>query len=238
MSNCLPEETTLVSDTNKQTNKHDDKQEEFMDYLSVRVTVHHKDVTSLINTVFNGMDYICYKHRGQRTKKEHVHILLTDVSIVQKVRTRLLRAGYKGNESFSIKTFHNGLSKGIQYASKEGTEPTYLGEFEDIIKNAPRWVQKDMYSCAERAMVDAKKLRDWQLTYTNIVPVTVRHVQDCGMTHLSFFDAVDHLMENSNWRICDKIQRLGVGPFQISDYERRIGRTDKFEGSWKLNWRV
>lgn len=232
------EETTYVSDTNKQTNKQDSDHDQFTDYLSVRITVAHKNVTKLVAIIFKSMDYICYPHKGCRTKKEHIHVLVVDVTAAPKIRTRLLREGYKGNESFSVKTFHNGLSKGIQYASKEGTTPTVCGEFEEIIASAPKWVQKDMYSYSDRSMVDVKKLRDWQLTYTNVVPVTVRHVQDVGVTHLSFFDAIDHLMEHTNWRISDKIQRMGIGPFQISDYERRVGRSDKFDGSWKQNWRV
>lgn len=230
---CLPEETTLVSDPNKQTNKHT-----YEHYLSVRVTVKHENVSSFLRAVFDNVDYICYKHKGVRTKKEHVHVLVPDVDIVQKIRTRLARAGYKGNESFSIKTFHNGLSSGIQYASKENTEPIYVGEFEDIIRDSPKWVQKDMYSYTERSSVDMKKLRDWQLSYTNVVPVTVRYVQDNNLTSLSFFDAIDHLMDHTNWKISDKIQRCGIGPFQISDYERRLGKCEKRDTSWKQNWRA
>lgn len=232
-------ETTYVSPTNQPTDQQQPPQSEvFNDYLSVRVTVLHKDVTKLICDVFESLDYILYKHKGTRTHKEHVHVLVTDVSASEKIRNRLKRAGYKGNEIFSIKTFHNGLSKGIQYASKEGTEPTYVGEFEEIIKNAPKWVQHKVDEYTERVPADYKKLRDWQLTYTNIVPVTVRYVQDKRLTRLSFREAVNHLMENTNWRISFKIQQCGIGPFQFSDYDRRLGKVTRFDQSFWENWRV
>lgn len=233
------EETTLVSEPLARLERSLDQSDDLiMHYLSIRITVKHNDVTRLLNSVFSTTDYICYKHKGVRTKKEHIHVLVPEVSKKQSIRCKLQRLGYKGNESFSSKEFSNGISKGIQYASKENTEPIYVGDFEAIIAAAPKWVQKDMHAYTERTTVDIKKLRDWQLTYTNVVPVTVRYVQDMGLTSLSFFDAIDHLMENTNWRICDKIQRMGIGPFQISDYEKRVGRSVKFDGSWKSNWRV
>lgn len=234
---AIPSETTLVSDELARLERSRSVSDEVGVYLSVRVTVKHSDVQRLLDTVFSTTDYICYKHRGVRTHKEHVHVLVPDIEKHQSLRCKLSRAGYKGNGEFSIKKFDNGLSKGIQYASKEGTEPIYSGDFEEIIANAPKWVQKDMYTYTERPGAEYKKMRDWQLTYTNVVPVVVRYVQDTGNTHLSFFDAIDFVMDKTNWRLCDKILHCGIGPFHISDYEKRIGRGTKFDTTWKTSWR-
>lgn len=207
-------------------------------YLSVRVTCSHVDVRQMLESIFKDAEYICYRHKGTKTGKEHVHVLVPDVTLQTKLKDRLRFAGYKGNETYSIKAMHNWLHAGIQYCAKEGGLPLSNGNFDELIEASPKWVQKDVYSYMHRDSADVKKLRDWQLSYTNIVPVTVRYVQDKGLTSLSFFDAIDHLMEHTNWRICDKIQRMGIGPFQISDYERRLGKAEAFDKSWRSNWRV
>jgi len=228
---CLPEETTLVSDsqTNKQTNI---VEETHLEYLSIRVTVKHTDVTKLLRDVFDSTDYICYKHTGIRTKKEHVHILVPNLEIVQKLRTRLLRAGYKGNESFSIKTFKNGLSCGIQYASKEATEPIYVGEFEDIIRDAPKWVQKSVHSYYSTDDKPDAKLRDWNLNYGNLVAQAVRYAKCNKLGEAGLETVVKHMIQNTKWRPIKQMYQNGVPSHYILDFQFRMGQRKEPDMSW------
>lgn len=71
-----------------------------VDYISVRVTVAHIDVSAMLEKVFAkySCTYICYLHKGSKTQKEHVHILLPIVNDAKKIKDRLRLAGYKGNE--------------------------------------------------------------------------------------------------------------------------------------------
>jgi len=228
------EETTLVSDsqTNKQTNI---SEECHVEYLSIRVTVKHSHVSKLLKDVFDDTDYICYKHTGYKTKKEHVHILVPDVALAQKFRTRLLRAGYKGNESFSIKTFKNGLSKGIQYSSKEGTVPDYIGEFEDIIKNAPKWEHKsesnlhNYYGSTDKPDV---KLRDWNLNYSNLVPQAVCYAKMNRMGDSSLKEVVKDMLKTTKWRPCKAMIIGGVPDFYVNDFMYRMGQKTEPDMSW------
>lgn len=232
------EETTLVSDsqTNKQTNTNTPNiEEKHLKYLSVRVTVRHNNVRELLKNVFGDTDYICYKHTGFKTKKEHVHILVPDLSIAQKLRTRLLRAGYKGNESFSIKSFTNGLSKGIQYASKEGTVPDYIGEFEDDIKNAPKWEYKtepnmhNYYGSSDKPDV---KLRDWNLNYSNLVPQAVRYAKVNKMGNSTLKEVVKDMLKHTKWRPCKAMIIGGVPDFYMHDFMYRMGQKTEPDMSW------
>lgn len=227
----LEEETTLVSDspTNQQTNI---SVERHLEYLSIRVTVRHSDVSELLNTVFHDVDYICYKHTGNKTKKEHVHILVPDIALAERYRTRLLRAGYKGNGFVSIKTFKNGLSKGIQYASKEGTDPIVFGDFDDDIANAPKWEQKNMHNYYATTDKPDVKLRDWNLNYANLVPQAVRYAKINKMGEAGLEAVVKDMIRTTKWRPCKQMYIGGVPSHYILDFQFRMGQRKEPDMSW------
>lgn len=206
------------------------------DYQSVRVTCAHIDVRRMLEKIFSGLEYICYLHKGSKTKKEHCHVLVptTDVTIPDKIRKRLTRDGYKGNETFSIKGFHNGLQAGIQYASKEGTKPIVNGDFDDIIASAPAWKQSTIDS--HYNYHDDKqrlKVRSWQLTYTNIVLQAVHYARINRLTG-TFKDVVQDMIHKTKWRPCHQMLKQGLPDFYHNDFEYQMGRKDKIDWSWMI----
>lgn len=204
-------------------------------YLSVRVTVSHIDVSKLLLDCFSDIEYICYKHKGAKTKKEHVHILVPEHTKKDVIRKRLTRAGFTGNGQVCYKVFHNGLLCGIQYASKEGTEPIVTGPFDEYIKSAPKWnyrAQTNLHSHFSTTESYDKGLRDWQLTYSNLVPQAVRYAQINKLGDLGLKSVVKHMMSNTKWRPCKHMIVGGVPDFYVKDYMYRMGQAKEIDMEW------
>lgn len=222
------EETTLVSDANKQTNK----QQTPDDYLTIRVTISESKVEGLLASVFADIDYCCYSHVGRKTGKPHVHILVIDTSKMDVIRTRLNRSGYKGNEMLMIKKMSNGILKGIQYCSKELTVPRHTAVFDELIKIAPAWVSEpskvDEYFKGE----NKKKVRDWQLTYSNLVPQAIEYAHQNKLVGQGLKYVVGHMVRHSKWKPSFQMTVRGVPPFYINDFDLRVGNTKIQNMEW------
>jgi len=229
------EETTLVSDPLPACLPADSDWP--TDYASVRITVAHVDVRVMLTQVFEGIEYICYKHKGQKTKKEHVHVIVTDLTKDNTIRKRLAKNGYKGNQTFSFKVFHNGLLAGIRYCAKEGTAPFVVGDFERAIAAAPKWEHKQtrLESYAERKSA-TKNDRDWSLTYSNLVPQAVLHAQSNNLTEHSLKHVVRDMMEKTKWKPCHQMYKCGVSPVYEEDFKVRVGREKTYEMKWWDNY--
>lgn len=201
-------------------------------YLSVRVTCPHVDVRRMLEAVFKDAEYICYRHKGGKTGKEHVHVLVPDVSLQRKLKDRLNYAGYKGNETFSIKGMHNGLYAGIRYCSKEGGLPLTNGDFDKIIADAPKWVEKRMDAYVK---FDEKPRteRDWELSYTNMVPQAVAYARTYGLTAKTLKEVCQEMFSKTKWKPSNTLRNRGVHYSYDRDYEFRMGRSgDSFDMSW------
>lgn len=208
-------------------------------YLSIRVTVAHIDVRlKLLAVCFHDIDYICYKHRGLRTEKEHVHILVTDLSLNNTIRKRLQKAGFSGNGSYSLSVHHNGLLAGIRYAAKEGTQPVVSGDFGNAIADAPKWEPRNstLESHGFKKDTDPKKLRDWQLTYSNLVPQAVEYARANNLVEYSLKHVVREMMEKTKWKPCHQMYKMGVSPVYEEDFKVRLGKEKTYEMKWWENY--
>lgn len=204
------------------------------DYASVRVTCSHIDLPRMLLKVFDGESYICYPHKGQKTHKEHCHVLIPDMDDAgrERLKKRLVRAGYKGNESYSIKGMHNGLDKGIQYASKEDTKPIVVGDFDEFISKAPKWEkQTSIHSHFAKEGPD-KGLRHWQLNYSNLVPQAVHYAKVNKLGDLTLKCVVKHMLTHTKWRPCKAMIVGGVPDFYSNDFKFLMGTNAQPDMDW------
>lgn len=204
------------------------------DYISVRVTCPHIDVRRMLAKIFDGIEYICYLHKGKKTHKEHCHVLVPDddSKVKEKIKKRLVREGFKGNESYSIKGYHNGITKGIQYASNEGTEPICFGDFDELIANAPKWQQQSIHSHFQSTDKPDRTLRDWQLTYTNLVPQAVHFAKVNKMGDATLKEVVKSMLTTTKWRPNKHMIQGGVPEFYSNDFQFRMGHRKEPDMDW------
>lgn len=206
---------------------------EIRDYLSIRITLAHVDISKLLEKVFPLNTYILYPHKGSKTQKEHVHMLLPIENDQKKIKDRLRLAGYKGNETFSCKTMHNNILSGIQYCAKEGTTPVIRGTLQWYVDNAPKWNFKPQSSIEGSLGVEEdRKERDWQLTYSNLVCQAVQYARRNKMTHCTLREVVKTMMKKTKWRPCHQMYRQGVDASYEEDYEFRVGHRKELEMDW------
>lgn len=211
---------------------------DLQDYLSLRLTLSHIDVPRMLEKLFNDVEmYICYKHKGSKTEKEHVHIFIPDVSFRGRLKSRLQYAGYKGNESYSLKVMHNGISNAVTYGAKEKTIPIFKGPFEETIKNAPLWKERTMDGMFDSVEeTDPHKIRDFQLCYTNCVGVLCWHAKKCGRTDWSFDECFRHICDTTRWKPNIQMQQKGISPFLRSDYAVRLGKRKDRDYEFLHKW--
>lgn len=216
------------------TDRHTDR---FRSYVSIRLTVSETDINSLIKTAFDDVPFIIYRHEGKDKTNPHYHVLLcpdhVDDKLCDKIRNRIKRAGFSGNKYVSIKLNHNGLLQGIQYCSHENTQPAVSDpSLFDIIAHAPKWVQRTIDSYQEPSTKRPKGDPDWQLTYTNLVSVAVRHARECCLTDSSLKSTVGHLIKHTKWRPSKWLITGGVPEFYENDYLMRLGKRKEPDMNW------
>lgn len=212
------------------------------DYVSFRLTVSREEFDKITSDVFLQSHWIAYYHLGKDKKNPHFHLLLKldDCleedkynTIIEKYRQRIKRMGFSGNKYVSIKLNRNGLLHGLQYCSHEGTTPIvshdYLLEY---VQRAPKWVQKSIPVETERPSKRPRGDPDWQLTYTNLVSVAVRHARDNSLTDRSLKATVADLIARTKWRPSKWLITGGVPEFYENDYLMRLGKRKEPDMNW------
>ena len=91
----------------------------------------------------------------------------------EKFRFRLKKSGFSGNTQFSIKRLENGLSQGIQYCSREKTEPITHGDVAEWIASAPRWLEANL---RKNLAPKAKSKAPRDESTDNMTPITSKGV--------------------------------------------------------------
>nr|WPR18752.1 MAG: hypothetical protein [Owegonang virus 11] len=237
-SRILSEEGSLLNDSPPTDRPTDTPDSRFKSYLSIRLTIGESQLNQAIKSVFHDVRYIIYRHEGKEGKNPHYHVLLPDDpsdALSDKMRNRIKRLGFTGNKYVSIKLNHNGLLQGIQYCSHEGTEPAVSGpELYSIIAYAPKWVQKSIQVDSERPTKRSKPASDpdWQLTYTNLVSVAVKHARENSLTDKTLRGTVSHLIQNTRWRPSKWLVSGGVPEFYENDYLMRLGKRKEPDMNW------
>lgn len=203
-------------------------------YLSSRVTIAHDKVGDVKN-VFHDYEYIIYPHTGGVTGKQHFHVYVplessddaTAKRHTERIRKRFRDGlGLSGNGNFSIKRYDNGLLKGIQYGSKEGTDPIVSNDrMSDYVKRAPAWVDKaPTQATLEHHGFDTKTKKDTVLTYNNIVYLAVCESRMFKKPDWSFKDALKHYMDRVNCTFSYGLATHGVPEAYFNEYLTRIGK--------------
>lgn len=195
----------LMSQTDRQT----DRQSIPQDYLSIRVTCPKVDHRRVLEKIFSEVDYVCYPHKGKKTGKEHFHLFCPQVSKKNMLRERLRSAGYEGNGQVCIKIMHNGLDHGIQYGSKEGTDPYIQGDLQEIVKMSPQWEdgksQTDIRQYQDRR---SKTERFWMLTRSNLALQASRYQREHCPKITSLREVLRKMMKDTLWRPDVTLMRL------------------------------
>lgn len=212
-------------------------------YLSVRITLPHSQIEEKVLPIFDGSDFAVFRHKGARSFKEHVHVFVVSDNKrdSEKFRNRLKKS-FTGNKEFSLKFMSNGLLKGLQYGSKEGTTAICTsGLMEDAVRAAPPWEPQesrleDYFSTKEAA--NPEKERDWQLIYSNLVCQAVRYAKGTHNTSLSLKMCVKDMIQKTKWRPTKQVIAGGVPPFYEQDYEVRLGKRKEIEMDWWNNYSV
>lgn len=227
-------ETTLLS-PHRQTDT--DKMSET--YLSIRITVPHDDEAKVVGCLHD-YDWCLYKH-GNGTSNEHYHVCIAEggQDASDAIRLRLKRAwpDRRGNKFFSIKSFDNGLRSFVFYCHHENTTPIFAEEkWQAIIDDV---VSKGYY---KKKRVDEhfppadkevkRKERDWEISYTNLVPQCVHHRSRKGLATECLKEVAQDLFQTTKWKPSKYMRCNGV-PYQYQeDFEFRIGKRTKYPMDW------
>lgn len=114
-------ETTYVSKTNQPTNQQTSPTPP-NEYLSVRITAEISEWDEIsLKCKFAESWYITWAENGKSGTNPHFHVLLpgTGTKDAERIRNRLKRAGYSGNQCISVKLWENGILQGISIAEKK-----------------------------------------------------------------------------------------------------------------------
>jgi len=182
-------------------------------YVTLRITCAHVDIRRLVLSKLEDMEYICFYHKGTKTGKEHVHILVPDISVRKRLCERMREQGFKGNELISCKIMHNGLLAGIQYCHKHECRYEMRGEFEDAMKKAPKWKDKKIDEYLNHDKPD-RTIRDWQLTYNNLLPQAQMYAIRNKMTECSLKEVVQDMISKTKWVPSKNMICSGVPDFR------------------------
>lgn len=207
-------------------------------YCSLRLTVPHSYQDDIIqSTILSDVDeYIIYKHVGVKTKKEHFHILIpgpNGKNDCQRYRDRAktfigeIGRTYAQND-VTVKPFNNGLESGCQYCSHEPVVPHVSSDsMQAVVDSAPPYVHRNQ----SMLPAELRKERDWQLTYSNLVPQAINHARHHSLTG-GLKTVVEHMLDNTKWKPSYQMVKNGVPDFYINDYESRSGKRAKRDMSW------
>lgn len=213
-------------------------------YISIRLKLDHKYLREVIQ-VLDVPDYCIYEHKRD-TNNEHFHICLPgpiDANRIEKYRKRLrTKYGGSGNGFISCKGYANGLSSFVFYCGHEGTKARYEDPiWKDIIEaqltmKQPYFVKQTRMDkhleSSKMTPEEKKKLRDWEITYTNLVPQCYEHWKSKKMDTESLRAVAQDLFQTTKWKPCRQMRINGVPEHYQMDFEYRIGKRESYDMSW------
>lgn len=213
------------------------------DYCSLRIRLAHDNIDDMIKVVLKGLDdYIIYSHKKGSTN-EHVHILIPITpSESNKERYRKRARTYLGvsgrSNAVCIKGYTNGIQSGCTYGGKRGDIALVSSDRMQIIaESAPAWVHHPVQPVlsskdGEMTIAERAKVRDWQLTYSNLVPQAVIHYAKNPELPKNLFDVVKHMLDHTKWFPCHQMVKQGVDSAYEDHFLARIGAKKSHNMSW------
>lgn len=202
------------------------------EYLSIRITCGEELFKRAMSEVFHDVPAIAYPHKGKNGTNPHYHVLLVS-SNSEKFRKRIKdKLSLVGNKNVSVKLNKNGILSGIQYCAREGTEPiTSDPDLLILVDQAPKWVQSTIKTESDGGKC---KDKDWQLGYTNLVTVCVKHAREHNMIEEKFSlkEVCRHLIETTKWRPSKYMLCGGVPEFYERDFHFRLGHSKRQDMNW------
>lgn len=227
------EQTTLVCDNESPTNQPDGLVYPKC-YVSLRLTIAHDQFDLILEHIKLEKWYLCYPHFGKDGTNQHWHVLLpgSDKRDVEKFRRRFKKLGYTGNKYISAKLNENGLSHGIQYCSKEGTEPKTGGDVQQWIDQAPKWLNanlKDALNVSEKRKSSVKR----DDSTDGMTPITSKGclyqcwkyrrdvivVERDSMAYSDISDVLLHMLDSQKYYFAPEFVRGGLPDFYIDVFK-------------------
>lgn len=219
-----------------------------LNYYSIRVTAAHKFKTAILALeCFKKAEwYICYPHTGKHGDNEHFHIAVPagrgdDKQIRAhngKFRDAIKGLIGSGNKFFSAKSHKNGIAQFIQYASREGTQPTFTGDgVSKWIQDAPVWVPPELVTGKKRKLPGDLIDHDGdnfeaqiRITYANITQYAVRYYKKNKLEHRSLERTISAMAATHRylWDIHEKLDTYHSNMFKMDIGEMS---TDDFAAS-------
>lgn len=226
-----------------------------LNYLSIRLTIGHENDNAIIERLLGDIPYwIFYRHgsgsQGERRQHYHIAIAIGDSNPGResdKFRNRIKRL-FKlgGNKEFSIVHKNNGLHSFIFYCSHEDPENYVFGSgydddwsriFEKCREvNDGRYYEKGSkkrhFDGEIKDDAASRKIRHWQLTFTNLVHQAVLHTKRTKQDFGALKFCVKDMIKTTNWRPSRDLLKKGIPKFYEDDYVFMMGKSDKVDMSW------
>lgn len=210
-------------------------QSTFVGYFSIRLTLETCWWSKIYSYLVKDRSYVAFPHVGNKTEKQHWHVFIiapsTDDQVFRNAINRKL--GLKGNSSYAMKYMKNPIVEAITYGKHDPLSvPRFSEDMASAVESAPPWVERQTVLEEHLVSADRKKVRDWQLTFSNLVCQAVHHARANGLTQHTLKNVIHDLMTKTKWRPSPQLLRSGVDSFYEEDFKFRMDQQKKLPMDW------
>lgn len=205
-------------------------------YYSIRLTIEHAWWSKIYSHLLMDKSYVAAPHTGSETEKQHWHLVIPGPSGDDQIYRNAInrKLSLKGNGLYQLKYMKNPIVEAITYLKHEpGVVLKFSPDMQAYVDSAPDWVDFRQSRMEEHVdMERRRRVRDWQLTYSNLVPQAVEHRRQFKLPTDCLKVVVKHMLETSKW--CPSIQmiRQGVPEFYDLRFKHQIGVRKDADMSW------
>lgn len=186
-------------------------------YISVRITLPHKDIFKVENKVLQDVEqYIIAPHKAG-SENEHFHVAIPigrehASTVCERYRKRAKSTNGGGAGKIAVKLYENGIEQFVAYVKHEDCEPVLKGYTREWFDQVER-KSKDQTMMAGYLEKKAVKPRNpdhfMQITYQNIERVCLRYRRDNGIKSKELEDTLE-AMHKDAWRLQISVLRGGI----------------------------
>lgn len=207
-------------------------------WISWRFTTPYKQ---RITKLFEDSIYVaCW----EKSKKgvEHYHVVSIGHSDYERIKKAIQRMDdMKGVKNWYWSKKNSGtLEKALAYTLKtrdnDGNDRWFSSvSFDSLDIKYDPWVYGGQSTIPTKEVSDCerKKIRDWQLTYSNLVPQALHfhHVNGLNV-EIGLKETVRLMLESTKWRPSPGMYRDGVSVVYEEDFAFRLGKRPRFNMDW------